>query len=204
MNKPSISPFSEPLIIVISGTSGAGKDSIIKAMQKRGLPLHFVVTATSRPQRPNEVEGVDYIFVSKARFEEMIACGELIEYAMVYGEYKGVPRRQVENALASGKDVILRVDVQGALSLREQFPQSVLIFVTAEDSSDTLERLENRSTEAQEALRLRLETAKTELESLPRFDYWVINHRDQLERTVDTVIAIIEAEHHRVSRRKGI
>lgn len=198
-----ISPLNQPLIIVISGTSGAGKDSIIKALQKRGLPFHFVVTATSRPQRPNEVDGVDYIFVSKDRFEEMIARRELIEYALVYGEYKGVPRQQVESALASGKDVILRVDVQGALTLREQFPQSVLIFVTAEDSSDTAERLENRSTEAQEALRLRLETAKTELENLPCFDYWVVNRRGQLERTVDIVIAIIEAEHHRVCRRTG-
>ncbi len=203
MSKTTISPHSEPLIIVVSGTSGAGKDSIIKALQKRGLPFHFVVTATSRAQRPNEIDGVDYIFVSKARFEEMIAHNELIEYAMVYGEYKGVPRQQVENALASGKDVILRVDVQGALTLREHFPQSVLIFVTAEDSSDTAARLENRSTEAEEALRLRLETAKAEMDTLPCFDYWVVNRRGQLERTVDIVIAIIEAEHHRVCRRKG-
>ncbi|MFZ5809594.1 MAG: guanylate kinase [Chloroflexota bacterium] len=197
-------PTNEPLVIVISGTSGAGKDSIIKALRKRGLPFHFVVTATSRPQRPTEVDGVDYIFVSKVRFTEMIARDELIEYALVYGDYKGVPREQVENALASGKDVILRVDVQGALSLRRQFPQAVLIFVSAEDTSDTAERLENRSTEAQEALRLRLETAHAEMKHLPAFDYWVINRRDQLERTVDIVIAIIEAEHHRVSRRKGI
>lgn len=197
-------PSNEPLVIVISGTSGAGKDSIIKALRKRGLPFHFVVTATSRPRRPTEVDGVDYIFVSKAAFEEMIARGELIEYALVYGDYKGVPRKQVENALASGKDVILRVDVQGALSLRRQFPQAVLVFVSAEDTSDTAERLENRSTEAQEALRLRLETAQAEMKHLPVFDYWVINRRDQLERTVDIVIAIIEAEHHRVSRRKGI
>jgi guanylate kinase len=197
-------PSNEPLVIVISGTSGAGKDSIIKALRKRGLPFHFVVTATSRPRRPTEVDGVDYIFVSKAAFEEMIARGELIEYALVYGDYKGVPRKQVENALASGKDVILRVDVQGALSLRRQFPQAVLVFVSAEDTSDTAERLENRSTEAQEALRLRLESAQAEMKHLPVFDYWVINRRDQLERTVDIVIAIIEAEHHRVSRRKGI
>ncbi|MGB9674489.1 MAG: guanylate kinase [Anaerolineales bacterium] len=200
----TILPKHEPLVIVLSGTSGAGKDSIIKSLQARGLPFHFVVTATSRAQRPNEIDGMDYIFVSRQRFEDMIAKGELIEYALVYGEYKGVPRFQVENALASGKDVIMRVDVQGALTLRKQFPQAVLIFVSAEDTEDTAERLENRSTEAREALRLRLQTAALELSQLKAFDYWVVNRRNQLERTVDIVIAIIEAEHHRVSRQKGI
>ncbi len=197
-------PTHEPLVIVLSGTSGAGKDSVIKALKERGLPFHFVVTATSRERRPDEVEGIDYIFVSKEQFEEMIARDELIEYARVYGEYKGVPRQQVEQALESGQDVILRVDVQGALTLRKQFPQAVLIFISAEDSNDTAERLENRSTEAREALRLRLQTAALELSQLKSFDYWVVNRRGELEHTVDIVIAIIRAEHHHVSRQKGI
>ncbi len=203
MSLPMI-PTHEPLVVVLSGTSGAGKDSVIKALQARGLPFHFVVTATSRAQRPNEIDGVDYTFVSKEQFEEMIARGELIEYALVYGEYKGVPRQQVTNAMASGKDVILRVDVQGALTLRKQFPQAVLIFISAEDPSEAAERLENRSTEAREALRLRLQTAALEFRQLKSFDYWVVNRHGQLERTADVIIAIIEAEHHRVSRQKGI
>ncbi|MCX8061723.1 MAG: guanylate kinase, partial [Anaerolineales bacterium] len=173
----------EPLLIVISGTSGAGKDSVIKALQKRGLPIYFVVTATSRPKRPNEVEGVDYFFVTRQRFEEMIAHDELIEHAVVYGEYKGVPRQQVMDALASGKDVILRVDVQGALTLRQQFPQAVLIFLSAEDLGEVAQRLESRSTEEEEELRRRLDTAQWEMEHLCEFDYWVVNRRGELEHT---------------------
>ncbi len=195
---------SEPLLIVISGTSGAGKDSVIKALQKRGLPIHFVVTATSRPKRPNEVEGVDYLFVSRARFEEMIAKDELIEHATVYGEYKGVPRQQVMDALASGKDVILRVDVQGALTLRQHFPQAVLIFLSAEDLQEVAQRLQNRSTEEEEELRRRLDTAQWEMEHICEFDYWVVNRRDQLEETVDILIAIIRAEHHRICRQRSL
>lgn len=193
---------SEPLLIVISGTSGAGKDSVIKALQQRGLPIHFVVTATSRPKRPNEVEGVDYFFVTRQRFEEMIANEELIEHAVVYGEYKGVPRQQVVDALASGKDVILRVDVQGALTLRQQFPQAVLIFLSAEDLEEIAQRLENRSTEEEEELRRRLDTAQWEMEHLCDFDYWVVNRRGQLEQTVDILVAIIQAEHHRICRQR--
>lgn len=193
---------SEPLLIVISGTSGAGKDSVIKALQQRGLPIHFVVTATSRPKRPNEVEGVDYFFVTRQRFEEMIANEELIEHAVVYGEYKGVPRQQVVDALASGKDVILRVDVQGALTLRQQFPQAVLIFLSAEDLDEIAQRLENRSTEEEEELRRRLDTAQWEMEHLCDFDYWVVNRRGQLEQTVDILVAIIQAEHHRICRQR--
>lgn len=195
---------SEPLLIVISGVSGAGKDSVIKAMQKRGLPIHFVVTATSRAKRSNEVEGVDYLFVTRQRFEEMIANDELIEHAVVYGEYKGVPRQQVMEALASGKDVFLRVDVQGALTLRKQFPQAVLIFLSAEDLQEVAARLENRSTEEAEELRRRLDTAQWELEHLCDFDYWVVNRHGQLEQTVDILIAIIQAEHHRICRQRGL
>lgn len=194
---------SEPLVFVISGISGAGKDSVIKAIQQRGLPIHFVVTATSRAKRPGEEEGVDYFFVTRQRFEEMIAQNELIEHAVVYGEYKGVPRQQVMDALASGKDVLLRVDVQGALTLRQQFPQAVLIFLSAEDLGEVAQRLENRSTEEGEELRRRLDTAQWEMEHLCEFDYWVVNRRGQLEKTVDTLIAIMQAEHHRICRRRS-
>jgi Guanylate kinase len=173
-------------------------------MQQRGLPIHFVVTATSRPKRPNEVEGVDYLFVTRQRFEEMIANDELIEHAVVYGEYKGVPRQQVMEALASGKDVVLRVDVQGALTLRKQFPQAVLIFLSAEDLQEVAARLESRSTEEAEELRRRLDTAQWELEHLCDFDYWVVNRRGQLQQTVDILIAIIQAEHHRICRQRGL
>ncbi|MDI6814266.1 MAG: guanylate kinase [Desulfitobacteriaceae bacterium] len=195
---------TQPLLIVISGPSGAGKDSVIRALKKRGLPIHFVVTATSRPKRPNEVEGVDYLFVSRARFEEMIANNELIEHAVVYGEYKGVPRQQVMDALASGKDVILRVDVQGALTLRRQFPDAVLIFLSAEDLDEIAKRLESRSTEEEEELRRRLDTAQWEMDHLCEFDYWVVNRRGKLNQTADILIAIIQAEHHRTCRQRSV
>ncbi len=195
---------TQPLLIVISGPSGAGKDSVIRALKQRGLPIHFVVTATSRPKRPNEVEGVDYLFVSRARFEEMIANNELIEHAVVYGEYKGVPRNQVMDALASGKDVILRVDVQGALTLRQQFPEAVLIFLSAEDLDEIAKRLESRSTEEEEDLRRRLDTAQWEIDHLCEFDYWVVNRRGKLKQTADILIAIIQAEHHRTCRQRSV
>src|SRR5574342_480011 len=111
----------QPLLIVISGPSGAGKDTVMQRMQERGLPFHFVVTATTRPRRENEIEGKDYWFVSKEEFARMIETSELIEYAMVYGDYKGIPRAQVREALASGKDVVMRLDVQiGRASCRER------------------------------------------------------------------------------------
>src|SRR5208337_1487330 len=104
---------SQPLLIVISGPSGVGKDAVLKSLQQRKLDFHFVVTSTSRPARLNERDGIDYFFVTKEKFEEMIAQGELIEYAMVYDQYKGVPKSQIRQAIESGKDVIMRVDVQG-------------------------------------------------------------------------------------------
>jgi guanylate kinase len=111
-----------PLLIVISGPSGVGKDTIMLRMQERGMPFHFVVTATTRPKRDNEVHGVDYFFVSKEEFARMIEDNELIEYAIVYSDYKGIPKQQVRKALASGKDVVMRLDVQGAETVRRLTP----------------------------------------------------------------------------------
>src|SRR5574340_417169 len=124
---------SKPLVIVISGPSGVGKDAVVKAMQRRGMAFHFVVTTTDRPKRAEEVAGVDYNFVTTSRFEEMIRNDELVEYARVYGDYKGVPKAQIEDALASGMDVVLRLDVQGAARVRQLFPDSVQIFLVPEN-----------------------------------------------------------------------
>src|SRR5574337_117852 len=123
----------QPLLIVISGPSGAGKDTVVQRMKERGLPFHFVVTATTRPQRPNEVHGRDYWFVSKEEFARMIEQNELIEYALVYGDYKGIPKAQVREALASGKDVVMRLDVQGAATVRKLAHDALLIFITTEN-----------------------------------------------------------------------
>ncbi|MEJ5315190.1 MAG: guanylate kinase [Anaerolinea sp.] len=192
----------KPLLIVISGPSGVGKDAVIKAMKEKGLPFHFVVTMTSRPIRPGEVDGVDYFFVSRERFEELIAADEFIEYANVYGDYKGIPRSQIRDAMASGKDVILRVDVQGAETVRRLCPEAVLIFLIPANKDEWLWRLKNRKTETEEALKLRVETAREELKQFSHFDYVVVNAHDRLDEAVRIITAIIEAEHHRIDHRE--
>jgi len=195
-----ISP--QALLIVISGPSGAGKDSVLQELKRRKLPLHFVVNATTRSPRPGEVEGVDYFFVSRHRFAEMIEQNELIEYALVYDDYKGVPKAQIRQALESGKDVILRVDVQGAQTLRKLCPEAVLVFLTVQDEQEIVERLDRRSTESEENRKLRLATVRKELMHISDFDYIISNREGQLEQTTETILAIIQAEHHRVQHRK--
>ncbi|GAP08078.1 MAG TPA: guanylate kinase [Anaerolinea thermolimosa] len=193
----------QPLVVVISGPSGVGKDAVLKAMQARGLPYHFVVTMTSRPPRENEVDGVDYFFTTREHFEELIRQDEFIEWALVYEDYKGVPKSQIRQALESGKDVILRVDVQGAATFRKLCPEAVLIFLIPQDEAEWMERLKNRKTETPESLKLRLETARAELERLNEFDYVVVNANDRLDEAVDTIVDIINAEHHRVHPRRS-
>lgn len=191
-----------PLLIVISGPSGAGKDSVVQRMKERGLPFHFVVTATTRPKRASEIDGKDYFFVAKEEFARMIEHNELIEYAMVYGDYKGIPKSQAREALASGQDVVMRVDVQGAETIRKLAAEALLIFITAENGEELERRLRERKTETPAELALRIATARKELKRVEAFDYMVLNRDDQLDETVDMVEAIIDAEHCRVKPRK--
>ncbi len=191
-----------PLLIVISGPSGVGKDSVLQRMKSRSLPFHFVVTATTRPPRPDEVEGVDYHFVSHDEFAEMIEQDELLEYAIVYNDYKGIPKEQVRKALDSGKDVIMRIDVQGAETIRELCPDALLIFLSTESEEDLEDRLRSRKTESKEGLKLRIATARQEMKQVDQFDYYVINHEFELENTVDKIMAIITAEHLRTNPRQ--
>jgi guanylate kinase len=192
----------QPLLIVISGPSGVGKDSVVHAMKARGLPFHFVVTATTRPQRENEVHGRDYFFVSKEEFARMIENDELFEYAIVYNDYKGNSKRQVREALVSGQDVIMRLDVQGAATVRKLAPEAVLIFLTTESEDALVRRLKARQSETTENLSLRIATARQELKRAAEFDYVIVNADGHLDKTVDTVVAIIQAEHQRVNPRK--
>ncbi len=193
---------AEPLLVVISGPSGVGKDTVLDHMKQRGLPFHFVVTATTRPQRPGETEGVDYFFVEEQEFLDMIDKGELIEHALVYNDHKGVPRQQIREAMESGQDVVMRVDVQGAKTIRALAPDALLIFLTAGDEEELARRLRKRRTESEADLQLRLAMAKEELGYLDVFDYTVLNADSQVEKAVDTILAIIEAEHHRVDPRR--
>lgn len=190
------------LLIVISGPSGVGKDSVLKQLKKRGPSFHFVVTVTNREPRSNEINGVDYIFVSHEEFHCMIEAGEFLEHALVYGDHKGIPKKQVHDALESGNDVILRIDVQGAATIRRLAPQAVLIFLTAGSEDELFRRLAERKTETLEDLKLRIETARQELERVEEFDYMIANRDNYLDETVDTILAIVQAEHHRVHPRK--
>ncbi len=194
-------PHLEPLLIVISGPSGVGKDTVIQRMKERNLPLHFVVTAATRPPRPNEVHGKDYFFYSHDEFAEMIEKGELLEYAIVYNDYKGIPKAQVSDALASGKDVLMRLDVQGAATISRLCPDALMIFLTAQEE-DMINRLQERKTESPEGLKLRIATARQELTQMDTFEYVVVNREFHLDETVDTIVSIIVAEHHRVKQRK--
>jgi guanylate kinase len=191
-----------PLLIVISGPSGAGKDTVMQRMKERGLPFHFVVTATTRPQRENEIHGRDYFFVSKEEFARMIDEDDLIEHAMVYGDYKGIPKKQVREALTSGMDVVMRIDVQGAETVRRLAPDALMIFITTESEQDLVHRLETRKTETADSLALRIATARKELKRVEAFDYLIVNREYHLDETVDTIRSIIDAEHHRVKPRK--
>jgi guanylate kinase len=193
-----------PLLVVISGPSGAGKDVLIQCMKEQGLPFHFVVTATTRPQRPDEVNGVNYIFVSMSEFADMIERGELLEYAIVYGDYKGIPKQQVRDALDSGKDVIMRLDVQGAATVRRLAPEAILIFLTASSEGELITRLQARKTESPGQLKIRIATSRQEMKRLHEFDYVVVNHQDRLDEAVAQVLAIIEAEHSRVHPRRVV
>ena len=192
----------EPLLIVISGPSGVGKDTVLQRMKERNLPFHFVVTATSRPARSGETHGVDYFFVSANEFQQMIDEDELLEHAIVYGEHKGIPKQQVREALASGKDVVMRVDVQGAATIRKLEPNAVLIFLTTTDEDELINRLKTRKTETPEKMKLRIETARQEYKRIDEFDYQVMNRENKLDEAVDSIMAIIQAEHHRVVPRK--
>ena len=192
----------QPLLIVISGPSGAGKDTVMQRMKERGLPFHFVVTATTRPKRANEVHGRDYWFVSKEEFARMINEDELIEHAIVYGDYKGIPKQQVREALASGMDVIMRIDVQGAETVRRMAPEALMIFLTTNNEDELVQRLETRKTETVASLAIRIATARKELKRVDAFDYVIVNRDFRLDETVNVIRAIIDAEHHRVKPRK--
>jgi len=189
-------------MIVISGPSAAGKDTVVQRMQERGLEFHFVVTATTRARRPGEVHGKDYWFVSQAEFAKMIDGGEFLEHAIVYEEHKGVPKAQVREALASGRDVVMRLDVQGAETVKGLVAEALLIFITADSEEELIQRLKERSTETPEKLAVRIATARQELKRVGAFDYVIVNHDDRLDHTVDVIRAIIEAEHHRVRQRR--
>ena len=194
-------PKPQPLLIVISGPAGVGKDSLIQRMKERGCPFHFVITATDRPPRPGEVHGVDYFFLTTEEFLRLKREGELLEHAVVYGQYKGVPKQQVREAMASGKDVIMRVDVQGAATIQRLVPDAVLVFLVASSDAELEQRLRARGCDSPEQIARRIAMAREEMKRLTEFDYVIVNRDGELDQAVDAVVAVIQAEHCRVEPR---
>lgn len=191
-----------PLLIVLSGPSGAGKDVVLSRLRELGYPLRYITTVTTRPQRANEKDNIDYHFVSIHRFQEMVSSDELLEWANVYGNWYGVPKQPVKQALDKGEDAIVKVDIQGAATIKKILPQAVFIFITPPSVEEVIIRLKQRQTESDFDLALRIKTAEEEIKQLPLFDYVVINKRDGIDLAVSDIKAIITAEKCRVNRKK--
>ena len=189
-----------PLLVVISGPSGVGKDAVLERLKSSNVPYHFAVTATARPKRENEVDGLDYIFVERDEFQSMIRNDELLEWAEVYGNPYGVPKSPVRVALARGQDVILKIDVQGADNIRRLVPGAVYVFLAPPDMSELEHRLTRRRTESTETLKVRLATAAKELEEAAKFDYVVVNRTGRLDKAVEEINTIIRRERGRPGR----
>jgi guanylate kinase len=193
------------LLFVISGPAAAGKDAALKRLRRQHSDIHFIVTATTRAKRKNEAEGRDYYFVSNEQFQDMIARGELLEHAIVHQKYYyGVPKEQVRQALAQGRDVVMRIDVQGAATIRSIAPETVFIFLQPSSLKELERRLRNRRSESAEDLAIRLANAPKEMAEASKFEYTVINRDGHLKEAVEDIAAIIRAEHCRTRRRQII
>jgi len=190
-----------PLLVVISGPSGVGKDATISRIREIGVKFHYTVTATTREKRRGEVDGVDYHFLSHADFLKKIERDNFLEHAEVYGNFYGVPKKEVRQALQKGQDVIIKVDVQGAATLKKKIPDAVFIFLLTPSLGDLIERLKARNADSEVAVNARMCKAEDELKCLPLFDYCVVNHKNDLDRTAEAVAGIIKTERHRVKPR---
>lgn len=195
-------PARRSLLFVLSGPSGVGKDALISALKQKGYPLHYTVTVTTRPRRPAEVEGVHYHFATPAEFARLREAGELLEWANVSGYEYGTPARQVREALRAGKDVLLKIDVQGAAQVKARVPECVRIFLGPPSMEELLARLSGRGTESGEHLRRKIAATVDEIRAVAGYDYVVVNRAGQLAEAVAHVEAIIQAERLRVRPRE--
>jgi len=192
---------SRPLLVVISGPSGVGKDAVLARMRKLRRPFHYVITATTRPKRAREKNGVDYHFLSQKEFQQMIDEHQFLEWANVYGNYYGVPRDEIVSALSKGVDTMVKVDVQGAATIKKILPQAVFIFLSPPSIEELEKRLGKRRSESSADLALRLEKAKEETKSLPLFDYVITSRQNRLDEVLSQIDAIVAAEKCRVKPR---
>ena len=192
-------PFNRDkgMLVVISGFSGSGKGTLMKGLMENYDYYSLSISATTRAPRPGEEEGREYFFVDKERFLEMIQNGELLEYARYVDNYYGTPKSYVEQELAKGKDVILEIEMQGALKIKAKYPDSVLVFITPPSVEELVRRLRNRGTETEELICKRLEKAAMEAEGIEAYDYILVN--DNLDKTVKHLNYLIQDQHMRVS-----
>ena len=189
-----------PRLIVISGPSGVGKDTVIERLRERYPEAHYAVTATTRPPRDNERHGVHYYFFDPATFQAKLAAGEFLESATVYGNLYGVLKEPIRAALAAGRDAIVKVDVQGAAAIRRLVPHGTFVFLAPETMSELLHRLCSRKTDDFAKLMERFNTASHELERIDEFDYLIFNEAGRLDKTLDQICAIVAAERCRIDQ----
>jgi guanylate kinase len=190
-------PDEPPLLVILSGPSGAGKDSVRDLLLQWNPTIHRVVTATTRQPRPGEVEGRDYHFITEETFDEILRTDGFLEHAFVYDHRNGVPRIEIEDPLAFGRDAIARIDVQGAQTLKRLVPQALLIFIAPPSVEETARRMHDRGHDTEEEQARRREIAKREMEAASLFDYIVVNETGRLEQTARRVWEIIAAEKRR-------
>ena len=191
---------SKGILLVISGFAGTGKGTLVHELLEKYDNYALSVSATTRAPRPGEIDGVHYFFKTKEEFEEMIRENRLIEYASYVENYYGTPKEYVQQQLENGKDVILEIEIQGALKIKEQFPDTLLLFMVPPSASVLEERLRGRGTETDEVVRKRLHRAVEESEFIEQYDYLIVN--DDLETCVKETHEIIQSQHHRVDQRR--
>jgi guanylate kinase len=199
---PSGDPEKKPLLIVLSGPSGVGKDAVLSHLKNSSPTFRFVCTNTTRPCRHNEKDNIDYHFVSQAEFQHLLDNNELLESAKVYENWYGVPKEPIRQALKQGYDVMVKVDVQGAATIKKLAPQAVFIFLAPPSVDELATRLNQRYTESKATLTVRLQAAENEMKQVSQFDYVVVNHSNQIESAVHEIQAIITAEKCRVRQRE--
>src|SRR5258708_11638766 len=191
----------QALLFVLSAPSGTGKDTVINALKQQGMDFYVVPSVTARPPRPGESEGNPYHFVSQETFERMVSQGELLEYANVHGNWYGQPRKLIRDTLSAGRDVLLKIDVKGAATIRSKVSDAIFIFLIPGSLEELTQRLTGRQTETEEELRRRLADARKELAEQHWYDYLITNRDGHLQEAVDCLRAIMLAEHCRVDVR---